>query len=198
MRKLSRMQAVIGVMVLGAAGIANANSIPAGDYDLTNVVVDGYQLTGSVTIGSSGQVSAADIRLNDAALGNPVFSGVSSEGTLPGSTPSTDYAFVIASGVGVLALEYLPTVNSSGDVDLCIASAGDCDFYQSSFLGLYGLSGSGYALAALSGGTLDFAGVNDSADPAASSATPEPGTLALVGTGILAVAHLTRKRKRWN
>jgi hypothetical protein len=143
MRKLSRMRCVVAVTVLVTAGIAKANSIPAGSYDLTNVTVDGYQLTGSVTISSGGEVGAADIKLNDAALGNPVFTGVSSEGST-GYGPSTNYAFITAAGVGQLALEYLPTVDSAGDVDLCIASVGACNSYQASYLQVYGNTSFGY------------------------------------------------------
>jgi hypothetical protein len=174
-----------GLAGLGMTIAAQASSIPAGTYDLNNVTVDGFQLTGTINLNASGIVSGAAITLEDAALGNPVFTQVTSAGGPAGYAPVADYAYISDTGVGQLSLQYLTTLDGSGNVDLCILSANDCNSYQASYLQIYNQSSFGYNPVDLNSGTLN------ASSPAA---TPEPGSLALLGTGVLGLLGLARRK----
>jgi hypothetical protein len=194
----------MGAALMAAmSGVGCASTIPAGTYNLTGLSVDGFQLTGTVTLNGSGIVDAAAIQLQDAALGNPVFTNISSTGGPAGYAPVADYAFLGDPGMGQLEIEYLTGLDGAGNVDVCTSSAEDCNSYQASYMQIYEASSFGYGLTPLSGtGELEAA-VQNPAPPTApessdgsSAATPEPTTLALLGTGILGMAAMTHKRKR--
>ncbi|HEV2576691.1 MAG TPA: PEP-CTERM sorting domain-containing protein [Acidobacteriaceae bacterium] len=190
MRRSVLMQVAVALASVGiAAAAAHASTIPAGNYDLTGVTVDGFQLTGSVTLNGSGIVDAANITLNDSALRNPVFTEVNSAGGPTGYSPTADYAYISDPGMGQLALYYLPTLDGSGDVDLCILSANDCNSYQASYMQIYRGSTFGYNPVGLGSGALDSA-------PVASSVTPEPMSLALLGTALIWFVSVNRPRSR--
>lgn len=177
--------AAIALASLGIAA-AHASSIPAGTYDLNGVMVDGFNLTGTLTLNANGIVSAADITLHDAALSNPAFTEVTSAGGPAGYAPVADYAYVSDTGVGQLSLQYLTALDGSGNVDLCILSANNCNSYQASYIQIYNQSSFGYNPVDLNSGTL--------ASAPASSPTPEPGSLVLLGTGVLGLAGLARRK----
>jgi hypothetical protein len=208
------MRRLVGAMVVavglaGWSGSGCASSIPAGTYDLSGLTADGFQLAGSVTLNASGIVDAARIELEDAAVGNPVFTQISSAGGPAGYAPVADYAYVSDPGVGQISLEYLTGLEGAGNVNVCTLSAGDCNSYQASYMQIYEASSFGYGLVDLSGAG-EMAAVVNSGEPSTisteagsggsnsveSSATPEPTSLALLGTGILGLASLTHTRKR--
>lgn len=174
-----------GVMMAAMTGVGYADSIPAGMYDLTGAV-GGYQLAGTVTLNANGIVDAAQIELEDAALGNPVFSQISSAGGPAGYAPVADYAYISDTGVGQISLQYLTALDGAGNLDLCILSAHDCNSYQASYIQIYEQSGFGYNPVDLNSGSLDPAPEN--------SPTPEPASLVLLGTAVLGLATLTRRR----
>jgi hypothetical protein len=148
--------------------------------------VDGFHLAGTLTFNASGIVSAADITLEDAALSNPVFTQVTSVGGPAGYAPVADYAYISDTGVGQLSLQYLTALDGSGNVDLCILSAKNCNSYQASYIQIYNQSSFGYNPVDLDSGTLKSG--------TASSPTPEPGSLVLLGTGVLGLVGIARRR----
>lgn len=183
------MQAAVALASLGLATAAHANTIPAGNYDFTDVTVNGFQLTGSVTLNGSGIVDGANITLEDAAVNNPVFTDVVVAGGPWGYSPAADYALISDPGVGELWLSYLTTLDGSGNVDLCILSANNCSSYEASLLHIDGRSSFGYDPVALGSGSLD-------PETSTNSLTPEPATLALVGTSLIALVKISRPRGR--
>jgi hypothetical protein len=180
---------------LGLGVAAHATPITAGTYDLTDTTMTAgstaYTLTGTVTIGSNGLMTAADITLNDAALGNPVFDVISSTGGPAGYNPVADFGYVTTAGnTAQLYLSYLTTLDGSGNIDVCTVGS-SCNGYQDSYGQIYGYSAFGYNPVDLDGGgSLDSAPVTL---PAA--VTPEPRSLALLGTGIFGLATVLRKRR---
>ncbi len=189
MRGSVLIQIAVALAGLGIAAVGQADTIHVGDYGLADVTVDGFQLTGTVALNGSGIMDAANITLKDSALSNPVFTDVNSAGAASGYNPVAGYAYISDPGVGQLALYYLPTVDGSGDVDLCILSAKDCNSYQASYMQIYGQSTFVYSPVDLGGGALD------AAQPT-SSATPEPASLALLGTALIFVVSINRPRSR--
>ncbi|HZQ42268.1 MAG TPA: PEP-CTERM sorting domain-containing protein [Acidobacteriaceae bacterium] len=193
MRGSVLIQIAVALAGLGMAAVGQADTIHVGDYGLADVTVDGFQLTGTVTLNASGIVDAANITLKDSALSNPVFTDVNSAGGASGYNPVAGYAYISDPGVGQLALYYLPLLDGSGDVDLCILSAKDCNSYQASYMQIYGQSTFGYKLVDLDSGSLDTAPI---ASSDARPPTPEPASLALLGTALIWFVWVNRPRSR--
>ena len=188
----------VALSLLGLPLAARANTITAGAYTLQDAFVSGYSVTGTVTFNASGGVTAADLTFNDPNASNSgytTFNQVSSTNVYNGL--SQNYLTNSANS-GQLALYLNTTTDANGWFDLCLGSAqcgtstGTVDpsalqiygFYN----GLTNTSNPGVAATNFRSGYLT-AGVST-----ASAVTPEPSTIALMGTGLVGLASAAASR----
>lgn len=148
-------------------------------------------LTGTVTINSAtDQVTSANLTLSDSALGTPVFSTVSSSAAYNGL--SQDYIAGSSSSWlnygGQVAL-FFDTANvSTGNLSICTAAA-ICGTQgtEQSFVQIYSTLGN--ITFDLTSGALTP--TTTSTSVSTTGLTPEPSSLALLGTGILGIAGVS-------
>ncbi len=188
---------VVAVLVLlFALGLtAHATPVSAGTYLLTGTTETTMEggtiddsLAGTVTVGENGLICAADISLDDTALGTPVFDQIAAAAGTAGYNPVADDAYVSTTGdAAQLYLSYLTTLGAPADFDPCLDGSGNCNAYQASYVQIYTGSTFGYSPVDLSGGTFHPSVLRV-------AIASEPGSLALLGIGILSMAALTRRR----
>jgi len=178
----------LSVALLLSTDICHATPIL---YDLTGVNTSAGSLTGIVTIESSTDlVTFAAITFNNAAFGNPFFSNIGSPNSYNGL--GQDYITASSNGPlnygGQLALYYTTANIGTGTLNICLA-VGACGGQnnQASTLQVYV---NGY------GGPFNI--TSGSLNPALLAVAPEPSSLLLLGTGILSLAGVMRRRLNKN
>ncbi len=188
---------------------AHADTIPAGTYTfsaetkvLESTPTDA--LSGTLTIGSNGLVTAANITLTDLYLGQITFTGnngISAAGP-DGWDPLADHVDLESSGTsskdigwsGQLVLYYLPMLDSNGNITVCIQGV-VCNDYQKSYVHIYSPNTPASDFNNYNPDPLISGSITASAPTSGPTAvTPEPSSLTLLGTGILACAGLARRK----
>jgi hypothetical protein len=170
-----------------SARVAYADTIT---YDLIGVTTSAGSLTGNVTIDTvSDRVTAADITFNDTLVGSPVFLNIGSPNAYNGlgqdfisgpSNSSLNFG-------GQIALYYDTANIGTGDLGICLA-VGPCgsESNEASYVQTYVNDGLGGPFN-ITAGSLD-------PETGQGGLTAEPGSLLLLGTGILSLAVFTRTR----
>jgi hypothetical protein len=186
-RQLRLIKSLLLGVLAASSGLAHATSIT---YDLIGVTTSAGSLTGNVTIDASSHlVTAADITFNDSLVGSPVFTNIGSPATYSGLGQdfiSGTSNSSLNSG-GQIALYYDTANIGIGDLGICLA-VGPCGTQNNdaSYAQAYVNNGNGGPFN-ITAGSLD----PESDNPAV---TAEPGSLLLLGTGILSIAVLARTK----
>jgi hypothetical protein len=187
---------LLSLVTLGFGIAAQASTITAGVYNLDGAYVAGHSVTGTVNLNSFGNVTTANLTFNDPYFDNPGlpnFRSVVWTNTYNGL--SQNY-LVSPTGAGQLALHFNTTANVNGYFDLCIGIA-QCGTsvgtIAPSTLQIYGFYNNATGVNFGLPNTNFSSGRLVSTDASAALAsTPEPSSLWLFGTGLIAIAVVGR------
>jgi hypothetical protein len=176
--------------LLGLATAAHASTFSLPTGSTATVAGKTYTITGSVTVSGSDEITAGSFTIDGLpTLGNTTFS-YTSDSTQGSGTNAFDVAnfntITDANSVqiysGSLVLYTLPVLKN-GDIVICDGpcTSGTDSATETSAINL-SFAASPYSLQGTFGGALDPA------------PTPEPSSLILMGSGILAVAGAARRK----
>jgi hypothetical protein len=177
MRRSSVLVTVLFFLGFAVAAYASPIIVPNGIYTV-NAGAPGGTITGQLTFNGS-TVTPTNFVFNDGAAGNPIFTG---NATIGQNNGYADVFLNTISGNGGQMLLYFSSV-TSGNVNLLICQS-NCNPFDAlySYIHLYN-NYNDYQPANLTSGTL-----------LASSATPEPSSLLLLGTGLCSIVGFARRR----
>jgi hypothetical protein len=180
MRRILASFASLALLGFASAAHATSFSLPNGSTALVGGV--SYTITGTVMVSNSNEITGGSFTVDGLpTLGNTTFI-YTSDSTQGGGNNMYDTIYY-----GSLVLYTLPVLKN-GDIVICngACSSGSDSASEPTSINL-SFAGSPYSLQGSFGGSLD---------PVPVSATPEPSSLMLLGTGILGVAGAVRRKVR--
>lgn len=197
---MRRTLLALALAAFGFSGVAQANTISPGVYNLYDAYVAGYLVTGTLNLKSSGVIASSHLTFNDPNVANtdlPLFNVLDLTNAYNGL--SQNYITTKTSS-GQIALYFNTIADENGNLNLCIGNAqcgtapGTTDpstlqmygFYDSTVGNNPGLQTTQFISGYLS---------QNEVTTAAPSVVSEPLSVLLVGTGILALAGATRLRR---
>jgi len=191
-----RFLLLLSFIVLGFSIAAQASTITAGTYNLDGAYVFGHSVTGTVNLNSFGNVTTADLTFNDPYFGNPGLPSFRSVAWTNVYNGLSQNYLVSPTGAGQLALYFNTTADANGFFNLCIGRA-QCGTsvgtIAPSALQIYGFYNNSTGLNfGLPNTTFSSGRLVASDASAALASTPEPSSLWLFGTGLIAIAVVGR------
>ncbi|HEU4636133.1 MAG TPA: hypothetical protein VFS41_08145 [Edaphobacter sp.] len=198
---MRRTLLALALTALGFSGVAQANTISPGVYNLYDAYVAGYSVTGTLNLKKSGEIASSHLTFNDPNVANtdlPLFNVVDISNTYNGL--SQNYLTTKTSS-GQIALYFNTIADANGNLDLCLGSA-QCGTspgtINPSTMQIYGFynpavgSNPGLQVTQFMSGYLSQ---DDLSNTSSSSVVSEPLSVLLVGTGILGLAGAMRLRR---
>jgi hypothetical protein len=197
---MRRTLLAFALAAFGFSGVAQADTISPGVYNLYDAYVAGYSVTGTVNLKSSGMIASSHLTFNDPDVANtelPFFNVLNITNVYNGL--SQNYLTTKTSS-GQIALYFNTVADENGNLNLCLGnaqcgtSAGTTDPSTLQIYGFYNPavgSNPGLQVTQFASGYLS----QNEVTTAAPSVVSEPLSVLLVGTGILGLAAATRLRR---
>lgn len=197
---MRRTLLAFALAAFGFSGVAHADTISPGVYNLYDAYVAGYSVTGTLNLKSSGMIASSHLTFNDPDVADielPFFNVLDMTNVYDGL--SENYLTTKTSS-GQITLYFNTVADENGNLNLCIGNAqcgtspGTTDPSTLQVFGFTNPASGSNAGLQVSQFTSGYLSQNE-LTTAAPSVVSEPLSVLLVGTGILGLAAATRLRR---